>query len=106
MFSTVMSFACSDSRSRSASLVNSSVMARPVKREFAITRRNALSSSHTLAALGRTAYSACQDFDRSAVFHVERTYRLHLVAGFRQFTTISGMETLRRLSNFCSVEAL
>src|SRR5215467_4716149 len=47
MFSMVTSFACSESRSFSATLVNSSVMARPVKRELAITRRKAPSSSRT-----------------------------------------------------------
>ncbi len=44
----VTSLSCSASRSRSASLANSSVMARPVKRELAITRRSAPSSSRTL----------------------------------------------------------
>src|ERR1700680_4584682 len=48
MFSTVISRACIDSRSFSASLVNSTVIGWPVKREFAITRRSAPSSSRTL----------------------------------------------------------
>ena len=65
----VTSFACKDSRSLSASWVKSSVIAWPVKRELAITRRSAPSSSRTLERIrfamknatssGRCALTCC-----------------------------------------------
>ncbi len=50
MFSIVTSFACSDSRSFSASRVKSIVIGWPVKREFAMTRCSAPSSSRNVGA--------------------------------------------------------
>src|SRR3989440_11526622 len=81
MFSTRTSFACSASRSRRAFRVTSSAMVHPVKCELAITGPNAPPAR---TALGRATSGVCEELDRSAVFHVERTYRLHLVAGHWQ----------------------
>ena len=58
MFSMVMRRACSESRSLSASLVNSRVMGSPVKRELAITRRSAPSSSRTFERIRLAMKSA------------------------------------------------
>ena len=52
MFSIVINFACNVSRSFNASFVKSSVIALPVKREFAMTRFNAPSE---LAHVGSDA---------------------------------------------------
>src|SRR2546430_3024290 len=87
MFSTRTSFACSASRSRSAFRVTSSAMVHPVKCELAITGPNAPPAR---TALGRATSGVCEEVDRSAVFHVERTYRLHLVAGHQQLMTPKG----------------
>src|SRR5256885_2672853 len=63
----------------------------PVKCELAITGRKAPPAR---TALGRATSGVCEEVDRSAVFHVERTYRLHLVGGHQQLMTPKGYPRL------------